>query len=362
VTAVFLLNGLVFSGWYARLPALQERLDLSPGALGLALLGAPLGLLVAQPAVGAVVARRGSRPVVAAAPLLLAAVVLPALAVDAPTLFLAVLVVGVLNGALDVAMNAQGLAVERARGWPILSSLHAAFSFGAFAGAALAGAVAGSGIAPLPHLAAMAAVGAAAGAALRSFLLPDERAGADGAPRLAWPSGQLALLGAVAFLALLAEGAAFDWSGIYLARVAGAPEGVAALGLAAFSLTMGVGRLLGDRVAVRLRAPAATASALAGAGLGLALVVATPAGALAGFALMGLGLSIVFPVVLRASEASTGAVGPALAAVSSFGYVGFLLGPPAIGLLAQVTDLRAALALPCAGCLLAGALARRARL
>ena len=111
---------------------------LSPAQIGLALMGAPLGLLVAQPLVGAFVARRGSRPLVAAAPILLAAVVLPALAVDARTLLLATTAVGVSNGALDIAMNAQGLAVERVVGRPLFSSLHAAFSFGALAGASLA--------------------------------------------------------------------------------------------------------------------------------------------------------------------------------------------------------------------------------
>src|SRR5688500_1881554 len=113
VTAVFFLNGAVFISWSARLPDIQERLEIGPGALGLALLGAPLGLLAAQPLVGALVGRIGSRPLVAAAPLYIASVVLPALAVDTLTLLLAVSVVGAANGALDIAMNAQGVAVER---------------------------------------------------------------------------------------------------------------------------------------------------------------------------------------------------------------------------------------------------------
>ncbi|HZA89626.1 MAG TPA: hypothetical protein VE401_05285, partial [Solirubrobacterales bacterium] len=113
VTTVFVLNGAVFSAWYARLPAIQDDIGLGPGALGVALLGAPAGLLAAQPLVGAFVARRGSRAVVAASPLYMPAVVLPALAFDTVSLLVAVTVVGAVNGTLDIAMNAQGLAVER---------------------------------------------------------------------------------------------------------------------------------------------------------------------------------------------------------------------------------------------------------
>jgi predicted MFS family arabinose efflux permease len=357
VSGVFFLNGAVFSAWYARLPAIQERLDLSSGALGIALLGAPVGLLVAQPMVGAVAARRGSRTLVAVAPLYLSAVILPAVAVDAATLLLAVLIVGAANGSLDIAMNAQGVQLERAAGTRLFNSLHAAFSFGALTGAGLAAAAAAAGLSPLPHLAAAAVVGAAIAAALAPGLLPDR--GDPDAPRVARPSRRLAALGVIAFCALLAEGAVFDWSGVYLATETAASAGLAPLGLAAFSLCMGVGRLLGDRAAARVGAAATTRAGalLAALGLGLGLARATPAAAIAGFALMGLGLSAVFPLTLRASGFQGEAPGPALAAVSTVGYAGFLLGPPAIGLLAEAADLRLALVLVGLLCLLAAALA-----
>jgi len=122
-----------------RLPAIQGDLDIGPGALGLALLGAPAGLVVAQPLVGALVARTGSRGIVAAAPAYLWAVILPAAAPDAGTLFVATALVGATNGTLHIAMNVQGLAVERATRRRIFNSLHAAFCFGALAGAGVAG-------------------------------------------------------------------------------------------------------------------------------------------------------------------------------------------------------------------------------
>jgi MFS family permease len=355
VTGTFFLHGAVFSSWYTRLPAIQQRLELTPGQLGIALFGAPAGLLIAQPAVGALAARTGSRPIVAAAPFYIGAVVLPALAVDTVTLLLALVLVGAASGVLDIAMNTQGLAVERASGKHLFSALHAAFSFGVLAGAGAAAAA--PGVAALPFLAASALVGAVGVAVLTPGLLRDR--GVPGAPLFARPSRRLAAMGVIAFCALLAEGAVFDWSGIYLVTQVGTTAGVAPLGLADFSLCMGVGRLAGDCAAARA---GSTATARAGAlvaalGLGVALVWATPVAAVAGFALMGLGLSVVFPLTLRASASENQAAAPSVAAVSTVGYGGLLIGPPVIGVLADATDLRAALALACLLCGVAAALA-----
>jgi MFS family permease len=362
ITGVFFLNGLCFSAWYARVPAIQQQLDLTPGELGLALFGAPAGLLAAQPVAGALAVRHGSRPLVAAAPLYVSAVVLPALAVDMVTLLLALIAVGAANGVLDIAMNTQGVAVERRLGTRLFSSLHAAFSFGALAGAGSAAAAAAAGLDPLPHLAVAAAVSAVLAALLARGLVSDE--GRPEGPRFARPSRRLAALGVIAFCALIAEGAVFDWSGVYLTDEAGAAAGVAPLGLAAFALTMGLGRLAGDALGARVGAAAAVrgGALLAALGLGLALAIPEPLVAIAGFAAMGAGLSVVFPLALRAAGFHGEATGPDLAAVSTVGYVGFLAGPPVIGLLADASSLRAALAVISALCLVAAVSARRARL
>jgi MFS family permease len=357
VAGIFFLNGVVFSSWYGRVPAIQDDLDLGTGALGVALLGAPIGLLAAQPVVGALAARRGSRAIVRAAPLLLAPVVLPAVATNAATLFAALLVVGAANGALDIAMNAQGFAVERAAGRRLFNSLHAAFSFGALAGALLAALAAAAGMDPLEHLAIVAVVGALAAAALVPGLLDDP--GSPHATRIARPSRALAALAAIAFCALLAEGAVFDWSGIYLESEAAAAAGAAPLGLAAFSLCMGVGRLAGDPVASRLGSSrtAAAGSLVAAGGLALALATAVVGWSIAGFAVMGLGLAAVFPIAMRSAGFHGETAAPGLAAVSTAGYTGFLAGPPVIGLVAELTGLREALLIVCALCLVAAALA-----
>ncbi len=361
ITGIFFLNGVVFTSWYARLPAIQTDLELGPGVLGFALLGAPLGALAAQPLAGALAARRGSWPVVAAAPLCLSSIILPALAVGAPTLFVAVLVVGVCTGILDLAMNAQGVVVERAVGRRIFSSLHAAFSFGALAGAGVAALAAGLGIAPLPHLAAMAGIGALAALALTPRLIRDR--GVPGAPAMARPSRRLVALGVIAFCALLAEGAVLDWSGIYMASEVGASAGVAPLALAGFSLTMAFGRLGADPIAAASGTEwtARVGATLAALGLALALAVPQPVPAIAGYALMGAGLAAVFPLTLQVAGGIETTPGPQLAAISTFGYTGFLLGPPMIGLLAEGLGLRWALLSVCGLCLLAATLAHHAR-
>ncbi len=358
VTAAFFLNGLVFSSWYSRLPDIAEELDLGTGALGLALFGAPVGLLIAQPLTGALMATVGARRLVVAAPIWLALGVAPALAVDAPTLALATFAVGAANGVLDVSMNVEGLAVERAGTKRIFNSLHAAFSFGALAGAGIGIVATSADLDPLPHLAIVVCAGAAA-AAVASRWLPPVGGEASHGPRFARPSRRLAALGAIAFCVLLAEGAVFDWSGIFIRRETDAAIGLAPAGLAAFNLAMGFGRLSADGLAERLGSAAlGRAGALVGAvGLGTALVLSNPAGAIAGFAVMGLGLASVFPLALRAAGYDPDVAGPAVAAVSSVGYAGLLTGPPAIGLLAELLGLAGALACVCAVLLVVAALA-----
>src|SRR4051812_40802612 len=303
VTAVFFLNGMVFVSWYSRLPSIQDKVDLGTGALGLVLFGGPLGMLLAQPLTGALAATVGSRRIVNAAPLLLAAGILPALAGGGLTLGLAALVVGAAHGALDVSMNVEGLAVEGAGGRRLFNSLHAAVRFGALAGASLGGRGASVGLEPLPHLAIVVGAGAVAASIATRGLPAAEAAPPPRGPRFARPSRRLAALGAIAFCALLAEGAVFDWSGIFMRREAGAALGLAPVALAAFNLALGFGRLSADPLAERAGSVrlGQAGALIAAAGLGAALLVSAPAGSIAGFAVMGGGLAALFPLAVRAA-------------------------------------------------------------
>lgn len=347
VAGVFLLNGFVFASWVVRIPTVQEKLSLSEGPLGVVLLGGVAGSLLSMPFAGWLVSRLGSRPVVTTSAFLMSlALPLLALAPSLPLLVLAFVLFGITVGALDVSMNAQAVVVEKGYGRPIMSSFHAAFSFGGLAGAASGGFLASLGIGLAPHLLGVAVLTAVATFPAYRALLPTSTDVAGEGPAFARPTRALAGLGVIAFCVLLGEGAMADWSAVYLSGTLATGPGFAAAGYAAFSLTMAAGRLIGDRLVQRLGPVTLVRSGgvLAALGLGLSLAIAQPAAALVGFACAGAGFSIVFPVALSAAgRARDTAPGPAIAAVSTAGYSGFLAGPPAIGFLAEAVGLGAAL-------------------
>jgi hypothetical protein len=286
-----------------------------------------------------------------------------ALASDLIGLGLALLAAGAAGGALDVSMNAQGVAVEKHYWRPIMSSLHGMFSLGAMVGAGATGLVAALGVPLLPHFAGVAGLIVVVGLiACRPMLPAAAEAGAQG-PGFARPSLRLLLPGIVALAALLSEGAMADWSAVYLSVSLGAGTITAAAAYATFSLMMAAGRLSGDRLVARLGGDAVVRAggALAACGLGLTLLIGHPLVAVVGFGLVGAGLACVFPVVLSAA-ARTPDLPPsaAIAAVCTVGYFGFLIGPPAIGGLAELIGLPEALGLVVLLCALIAAAGSRA--
>lgn len=360
VTLLFFVNGAIFSSFFARLPAIKGDLGASDGELGLALFLATTGLVAAQPLAGALVARRGARlPALAGAAGYALGLPLAAVAPSVALLAVVLFAMGLANGLLDVAINVEGVAVERRLGRRVLSSMHAAFSFGAMAGAGGGALAAAAGLDPLVHLTIVAVLAGLAAAAAAPGL-PFEGAGERRGPAFARPSRALLALGAAAFCVLLAEGSVTDWSAVYLHDEAGAGQAVAAAGLTVFSLCMALGRLGGDGLAERL-GPSTVLRAgtvVAAAGLGTGLLAATPATGIAAFAVMGLGLGASFPMIVGAAARTPGAPGPqAIAAVSGTGYVGLMAGPATIGLLSDAGGLRCALVLVVALCLVAAALA-----
>ncbi len=351
MTAVFAGNGALFGSLFGRLPEIQDRLGLSEGELGLALLGGPVGLIAAVAIVGAAVVRFGSRRLSALGGLAYAAgIVLPALASSGWALAGTLVLLGAASGTLDVAMNTQGVTVEKRYPRRIFASLHAGFSFGLLGGAASAGLVAAAGVPLTAHLLGVAAVVAAViGAGVSQFLTdadPDADAAAGTRAAFARPSRALLALGAIAFAVLLAEGALNDWSAIYLSDVHDTGPGTAAAGLAVFSLAMAAGRLTGDRLAERLGSGALARGGLllGAAGFAVAALAPGPATAIGAFVALGLGLASVYPLVMRAAATRADVpAGAAIAAVTTTGYVGFLAGPPLVGLVAHATSLRVSL-------------------
>jgi MFS family permease len=348
VAAVFFLNGLIFGSWAARIPAVRDRVGLSDGELGIVLACAAIGSILAMPIAGGRAARIGSRRATRAAfALVCLATGVIALAPSLPVLCVLAFFYGASMGSLDVTMNAHGVAVERRYGRSILASFHAAFSIGGLAGGVLGALSAAIDLDVRVQLALIAVVSAVIGLTWsRRFLAADEDATDRADPVFVRPPRRLLALGALAFACLLIEGASADWSAVYLRDDLGTTAAVAAIGFTAFSVTMTLGRIFGDRLVDRFgpEAVVRAGGGIAAVGFGLALLISAPPAAIAGFACLGAGMSGVVPIVFRASGQVPGMPpGVGLAAVSTTGYLGFLIGPPTIGGLAELMGLPAAL-------------------
>ncbi len=346
LTFVFLADGVMVGSWAARIPAVKGGLDLTTSQLGLALFAMSLGALVSMPVAGRLDGRVGSGRIALAALILGGSSLwLAGLVGSLVALAGALALFGAGFGAVNVAGNAYGISLERDYGRPILSSFHAAFSAGGLIGAATGALAAAGGVGPPAHFAAVAVALALVALATAGRLLErgDER-GATFSP--VRPPRALLVLGVAAFFTLLAEGAAADWSAVYLRESLGSAAAVAALGYTAFSLAMVASRLAGDRldVAIGSAALAAGGGVVSAVGLAAALAIGTPPTALLGFAAMGAGLGVMVPVIFRTAGTTPGVpAGIGIAAVSTIGFLGFLAGPPAIGIAADLVGLRAAL-------------------
>lgn len=347
VRAQFAVLGLAMGAWGAQVPAAKLHYGLDEGELSIALLAAAAGAVLCLFSAGALVARFGARHCVQLAGTLMCAVLALVLQFESFGVLLALMMLlGAGSALFDVSINSDGNHLELRAGRKVMSGLHAMFSLGGMAGALLVAGLYRLGLpAPLQL--------AAAGLLMAPFVLwssrpmTSERADSDEQPApLAWPRGILLWMGGLTTLGMVAEGAMYDWSALYVHQELRTDAALGALGFAAFSAAMAFGRLFGDRVRERY-APVALlrrSGALAAAGMALALAIGTPWAALAGFVLVGLGLANVVPVVFAAAGQVPG-VAPAqgVAAVSSVGYLGFMIGPALIGGLARATTLSAAL-------------------
>jgi MFS family permease len=365
VTVVFMVAGLSAGPWAARIPAIKAGLHLSPGILGLCLLGPAVGSVLTMPIAGAIMATVSPRPVVQCALLLLAGMLPLTTVVSAPwQLFLVLAGWGAGLGVVDVGMNIEASAVQDRLGRRTMSGFHAAFSVGGLVGAGLGAIAAASGVPPRADFIIAGVVVLVAGGVSAQFFSaarPVRPSAGAGQPRVSrWPLWSLALvcLAVMSLGSFLAEGVVADWSAVYLHSSLGAPVGVAAVGYTVFSCTMVGGRLAGDRMADRL-GPARLvrlSAGMAAVGFAVALLIGQVWSGMVGFALLGVGLSVVVPLVFTAA-ARTGRPGPNLALVTTAGYVGILVGPALVGGVAQAIGLHAALGIDVLLCALCAALA-----
>jgi MFS family permease len=361
VASLFGALGFSYGTWTSRLPAIKANLGLSTSQVSVLLLCAALGAIFSFPVTAAALHKLGSR----GASLLSGGLLAIGLVAFgwAPTWALACAVMGlygVLASTMDVAMNAQGVEVERATDVPVMSRLHAVFSLGTMAGAFFASAITTLTTSVPLHFAVAALVVLAAVLLPRAGLVADARTIDGGTRSFALPRGAALLIGAMAFLGMIAEGSMVDWSTLYLKERAGASQQVAPLGIASLQGAMLITRWFGDRARARWGARRLLfgGSLLAGASLAAALLAGGIAPALVGFGLFGIGVATVSPCVYAAGAREGGV---ALAAVMTLGSLGFLVGPLVIGAVAQATNLSWGMAVVAASAIALAMLSRRVR-
>ena len=369
VTVVFFLIGCGSGTWAARVPAIKEHLHLSAGVLGLTLLGLPVGAVAAMSVIGAILVKVKPRRVVQVMFVPFGMAFCAFSFVDSPwQLFVALFVWGAATGSIDVAMNIEGAALQDFIGRRIMSRFHASYSIGGLTGAGAGAVAAATGLSDNVNFVVVGVVVLVAGVGASSVfsntpMPPRARSASSGLesvrsarrPTFSWT---LVGLSAIAFGCFLAEGAVNGWSAVYLHSSLKAGAGLAAVAYTVFSCAMATGRLLGDHMAERIGPVRLVrfSAAIAAIGFAAALIAGQVATAMVGFVLLGLGMSIVVPLVFTASS-HLERPGPSLATVNSFGYFGVLVGPGLIGGLADTVGLPSALGVIVAICALTAILA-----
>jgi MFS family permease len=354
VVAVFFVHGFLFASWTAHVPQVQQRLGLSDGRLGLALLGAPIGSVLAIAVAAHLLPRAGSRRMVRLA-LLGYCVSGPFIGLTGSfgSFFVAFAVWGFFQGMLDVSMNTQAITVERFSDRVLMPGFHGSWSTGALVGAVTGAAAVGLGLALSEQLLVLAAPCLLVAGWLTTWMIPDRRVSSDPKSPEGGPDGRggvlqggVVVLGCIAFAAMLCEGAAADWAAVYLHNSLHAVPLVAGLAYATYALAMLIVRLSGNRLFTRFAAHRVLPllAAIASLGFVAGLVIARPASMLVGFAFLGAGLGSIIPMVLSAAGAvGTMKTGRAVAAVAGCGWAGYVVGPVLIGEIASTTTLHTAL-------------------
>ncbi len=355
---IFFINGMVIATWASRIPAIQLKLGLSAGPLGIALLSMGIGALISLSFAGWICSKFGSQKVIfATVNLLCFSLIFPAFASNLALLSISIVVMGVISATLDVAMNAHAVLLQRNYEQPIMSSFHALWSIGGIAGACTGAAMAYANIKPELHFPGVAVVLFVLGMVITGWLVPSAADTASGAQPIGnalsnllhlSKSRFLIVISTVMFCCFLVEGAMADWSTVFLQEVLHASPGFAVLGYAGFSITMAMGRLCGDWLNNRLGQVALVlgGSLMATLGLSMVLLPMNQVLAVIGFCCVGIGVSNIVPIAFSAAGKTKDLdAAPAIALVALLGYFGLLVGPALIGFAAEFLSLRIALGL-----------------
>ncbi|MBN3518542.1 MFS transporter [Algoriphagus lutimaris] len=347
--AFFFFVGLCFASWAARIPDIQGKFDLSEGQLGTLLLFLPLGSVIGLPIAGWAVHQFGSRSVIMIGAVAYA-LTLPLIGL-APTIWLLVPVLilyGMLGNTMNISLNTQALNLEDQMGKNILASFHGLWSMAGFTGAGIGALMIYLGLSPAQHYGVVMLISLTIIFVAQKFIIKEKAASADGGLVLKKPDALLLRISLIAFLGMMCEGCMFDWSGVYFKKVVNADPSLIALGYVAFMGTMATGRFITDKIAARFTKVAViqVSGVLIFVGLALAVIFPTVTVATIGFLLVGLGVASIIPLSYSiAGRSKLYAPSVALALVSTISFFGFLLGPPLIGFIADLFNLKTSFAM-----------------
>jgi len=359
----FLALGFSAGIWGVHIPSVKEHYGLSAGVLSIALLAMAIGAVMCLSWAGKLVSRFGARLVVLVAGLVLSGALALVLLGNSLLALLPIMwIFGGATGLFDVSINAEATVLEEQSGKKVMSNFHGMFSVGGMSGAGVGALLIAADVPPAWQLGFIGAMLAALVSAASTFMLPVHPQNPEHGSGYNLPRGTLAILGVLAAIGLLAEGAMYDWSVLYMQTETGAAPALAALGYASFSAAMAAMRFVGDALRARISARRlfATSALLAAVAMATALLIPHPIVALIGFALVGIGFANVVPILfIGATKVPGVAPAAAIATVSSVGYLGFVAGPPLVGTIAHGLSLSWALGTVVIGSLLLAWGARR---
>jgi MFS family permease len=344
VSSFFFLAGICFASWASRIPDIQAKLQLNSAALGGILLCLPVGLLTSLPVAGFLVARYGSRVIVMFSAILYSCTLpMLGLADSVTQLMITLFVFGFGGNMMNISINTQAVATEALYDKPIMASFHGVWSMAGFTGAAVGTLMVRFRILPPFHFLTITAMSFMILLIFSGKLNRQDSNRDEKQPIFVRPDKSLLNFGLIAFFSMICEGAMFDWSGIYFAKVVHPEPALVTVGYTAFMCTMATGRFIGDWVAFRLgmKRMLQFSGLLTATGLLLAVIFPQFITATLGFLIVGAGVSSIIPMIYSAAgKSKVMSPGVAIAAVSTIGYLGFLFGPPFIGFIAQATSLR----------------------
>lgn len=353
IGTLFFLAGVCFASWASRIPTVQHALNISDSHLGLILFSLPVGLMTSLPLAGWLIGKFGSRNLASVALICyFLFLVCLGFVTSVPMLCLTLFFFGLSSNMVNISVNTQAVGLEQMFERPIMASFHGLWSLAGFTGAFVGSVMVAANIMPKLHFILMAVPAILMVLLVYRFTLKkDEKP--EGSKNFAMPDRTLLHLGAITFCGLVCEGAMFDWSGIYFQKIVRPPEEWLGAGYAAVMFTMAGGRFIADRFAHRfgLKRTLQLSGILNATGLMTVVLLPYMIPSIAGFLMVGLGISSVVPLVYsQAGRSKKMSPGVALATVSTIGFGGFLLGPPLIGLISGMTSLRVAFAVvACAG-------------